>query len=715
MICQSCGRRPASVRMLIRVDGQRAIIQMCLTCMHATHEGAFGQRESGPSERESMAERPGLLDTFGRDLTRLAREGRIDPVIGRDAEIERVIRILVRRTKNNPVLIGEPGVGKTAIAEGLARRIIEERVPGALKGRRVIALDLAGMVAGTKYRGEFEERLKGVLTELETAPGQTILFIDELHTLVGAGASEGAMDAAQILKPALARGEIQVMGATTLDEYRQHIEKDAALERRFQPVKVAEPALPEATRILEGLRPDYERHHGVQILPEAIQAAVELSDRYIRDRFLPDKAIDLLDEACAGLRLADRDPAARRRELTARAEQLEVAKREAIAAERFEDAARHKQEWLEIRKELEEVPGPDSRTSSRDLPTVDAEAIARIVSEWTGIPATRLTQDEARRLLDLEADLARQVIDQDLAVSRLAQVIRRGRSGLRDPRRPVGSLLFLGPTGVGKTELARALARQLFHDEDALIRLDMSEYAERHTVSRLVGAPPGYIGHDEAGQLTECVRRRPHAVVLFDEIEKAHPDVHTLLLQVLEDGRLTDSRGRTVDFRHTVILMTSNVGSQALVDGHGGALGFASRRTDEDDVRFEQIEKRVQEALREHFRPEFLNRLDETVVFRPLSRAALHRILDLQIAGCKQRFEALGHRLEVTPTAREALLDEGVDPRYGARPLRRAVQRRIETPLGDLVIRGLRPGGSVTIDHDGQEFHLALPTADRVA
>jgi len=651
---------------------------------------------AGPGRRTN-AKRTPTLDTYGRDLTQLAAAGNLDPVIGREKEIERVIQILSRRTKNNPVLIGEPGVGKTAVAEGLAEAIVSNRVPETLRGKRVIALDLGSLVAGTKYRGEFEERLKKVLDEIKRS-GDIILFIDEMHNIIGAGAAEGAIDASSILKPLLARGELQCIGATTLDEYRKHVEKDAALERRFQPVMISEPTVEETMKILQGLRDRYEAHHKVKYTDEALEAAVKLSDRYVSDRFLPDKAIDLIDEAGSRVRMKASETPDELRALDEKIAELAHEKEAAVARQEFEKAAEFRDKEQELRK-LREEKKKDWQT--RDIPVksqVTADDIANIVSDWTGIPVKKLAAEESERLLHLEDELHRRVIGQSEAVEAVARAVRRSRAGLKDPKRPIGSFIFLGPTGVGKTELARTLAEALFGDEDAMIRLDMSEYQERHTVSRLVGAPPGYVGYDEGGQLTEAVRRKPYSVVLLDEIEKAHPDVFNVLLQVLEDGRLTEARGRTVDFRNTVIIMTSNAGAEVI---HGKAvLGFT---TEKDTERAHvEMKDRVMDAVKRIFRPEFLNRVDEIIVFHSLTTAPLKSIVDLQLREVANRLsEASSIAVEVTDAAKEKLIAEGTDPAYGARPLRRAIQRLVEDPLSDLVLRGqFKAGDKVVVDLD---------------
>lgn len=658
--------------------------------------GAGRRPAQGQARRGERGKTP-TLDSFGRDLTVLAGQGKLDPVIGRDKEIERVIQILSRRTKNNPVLIGEPGVGKTAIAEGLAQNIIDGAVPETLKGRRVVTLDLGALVAGTKYRGEFEERLKRVLDEIKRS-GNVILFIDEMHNIIGAGGAEGAIDASSILKPMLSRGELQCIGATTLDEYRKHVEKDAALERRFQPVMVNEPTLEETIEILIGLRDRYEAHHKVKYTDEALEAAARLSQRYVADRFLPDKAIDLIDEAGSKVRLRAFEAPSDLRDLETRIAELAKEKEAAVAAQQFEKAAEFRDQEQELRKTLDEKKKMWQRDDVPVKSTVNAEDIAQIVSDWTGIPVKRLASTESERLLQLEDELHERVIGQDEAVSAVARAIRRSRAGLKDPKRPIGSFIFLGPTGVGKTELARSLAEVMFNDEDAMIRLDMSEYQERHTVSRLVGAPPGYVGYDEGGQLTEAVRRKPYSVVLLDEIEKAHPDVFNVLLQVLEDGRLTEARGRTVDFRNVVIIMTSNAGAEAI---HGKAvLGFT---TDRDTARaHEDMKDRVMDAVKATFRPEFINRVDEIIVFHALTVEHLKSIVDLQLKDVAGRLEETWDiKTQITDRAKEKLIEEGTDPDYGARPLRRAIQRLIEDPLSDMVLRGeFHEHESVLVDLD---------------
>ena len=649
--------------------------------------GAPGINPQGNSDSETP-----LLDEFGRDLNQMAEEGKIDPVIGRDREIERVVQILSRRTKNNPVLIGEPGVGKTAIAEGLARRIIEGSATDVLAEKRVITLDMASMVAGTKYRGEFEERLKKVLDEVRK-DGSVILFIDELHTLIGAGAAEGSMDAANILKPALARGEIQVIGATTLDEYKKHIEKDAALERRFQPVMVGEPSVDEAIEILKGLRDRYEAFHGVKITDDALVAAVKLSERYISDRFLPDKAIDLMDEAASRIRIAERPEDPSRKEKMKQIENLEKEKEEAILAQEFERAATVRDQIQTAQKELESA----KESSGKDQRVVNEDTIAQVVSGWTGIPVSRLEEEESQRLLKMEEVLHSRVVGQDKAVSAVSKAVRRSRAGLKDPKRPIGSFLFLGPTGVGKTELAKALAEALFGDEQSMIRLDMSEYMEKHTVSRLVGAPPGYVGYDEGGQLTEAVRRKPYSVILLDEIEKAHPDVFNMLLQVLDDGRLTDGQGRTVDFRNTVIIMTSNAGVKA-AGMDSAAMGFLANNGKEEKVNGQDA-KEILEAVKRIFRPEFLNRLDDMIVFTNLSHDEQREILDILLTGVQKRLAEHELALEFTLEAKDYILAEGVDSQYGARPLKRAIQRMIEDELADSLLRkDFAEGDTILID-----------------
>ena len=653
-----------------------------------------GQMGPGISPKGKAKSNTPALDAFGRDLTSLARDGKLDPVIGREKEIERVIQVLSRRTKNNPVLIGEPGVGKTAIVEGLAQRIAEGHVPEILRDRRVAALDLAALVAGSKYRGEFEERLKRVMDEIRNA-GNIILFIDEMHTIIGAGAAEGAIDAASILKPALARGELQCIGATTIDEYRKHVEKDAALERRFQPITVEEPSVDDTILILKGLRDRYEAHHRVEITDSAIEAAARLSDRYVTERFLPDKAIDLIDEAASRVRLRTFMPPPNLKELEEKVDQLRKEKEAAVQSQEFEKAARLRDQEQRMRALLEEQKAEWEQKKVTDKCTVTEDDIAHIVSSWTGIPVKRLAMEESQRLLQLEDTLHHRVIDQDEAVHAVARAIRRARAGLKDPKRPIGSFIFLGPTGVGKTELARALAEALFGDEDAMIQIDMSEYMERHTVSRLVGAPPGYVGYEEGGQLTEAVRRRPYSVVLLDEIEKAHPEVFNVLLQVLEDGRLTEAKGRTVDFRNSVIIMTSNAGAQFIKADSG--LGF--RPAKDTERSYEDMKNRIMDEVKRTFRPEFLNRVDEIIVFHPLSDENLKEIVNLMLKRVEARLNENGLRMRVTEEAKAKLIREGYDPNYGARSLRRAIQRLIEDPLSEEVLQGrFKPGDMVLVD-----------------
>ncbi|HZA44495.1 MAG TPA: ATP-dependent Clp protease ATP-binding subunit [Rubrobacter sp.] len=675
--------------------------------------GTSGTAAGGPGMgggQQGPPSKTPTLDQVSRDLTQMAREGELDPVIGRAEEIARVVRILSRRTKNNPVLIGEAGVGKTAVAEGLAQRIVSEDIPESLRGKRVLALDVGGLVAGTRFRGDFEERMQQMLKELQQEEKNIVLFIDELHTIVGAGGADGAVNASNMLKPALARGELQVVGATTLDEYRKHVEKDPALERRFQPVLVDEPTVDETVAILFGLRDRYEAHHRVHVSDEAIVASAQLGDRYIADRFLPDKAIDLLDEAAAEVRLRSTVPPVDVRRMEEEIASLEREKDDAVRAEDYEKAANLKQRQEQLKIELEQVQEGWVGRLETDAPEVTREDIARILEEWTGVPATNIVQEEAERLLNLEAVLHERVVGQEPAVSAVAEAIRRARAGIKDPKRPVGSFIFLGPTGVGKTELARTLAEYLFGDQEAMIRIDMSEFQEAHTVSRLVGAPPGYVGYDEAGQLTEQVRRRPYSVVLFDEIEKAHPDVFNTLLQVLDDGRLTDAKGRTVNFENTVIIMTSNVGSQHLVSTR--QFGF----TPSDGVDFRETERRAREALERAFRPEFLNRVDEIIVFQPLSKEDVLRIVDIMLGRLNKHLESQRVRIEVTDAAKEFLAEEGYDPKFGGRPLARAIRRYIENPLSSRIIGGeFDPGDTVVVDRagDGLSFEARVPAAQQ--
>ncbi|MGN0442637.1 MAG: ATP-dependent Clp protease ATP-binding subunit [Acutalibacteraceae bacterium] len=647
------------------------------------------------------------LEKFGEDLTEKAKKGGIDPVIGREKEINRVIQILSRRTKNNPCLIGEPGVGKTAVAEGLALRIANGDVPDLLKNKRVFALDLTGMVAGSKYRGDFEERIKAAMDEVKN-DGNIILFIDELHTIIGAGSAEGSADAANILKPALARGDLQVIGATTINEYRKHIEKDAALERRFQPVTVGEPTTEETVQILKGLRDRYEAHHKVSIPDEAINVAVDLSSRYITDRFLPDKAIDLIDEAASKVRLSAHTQPSGLKELEDRINRLEQEKSAAINAQEFEQAAKLRDEQNEAKAQLEKAKDEWKQNTDNSSGTVTEEDIANIVSQWTGIPVSKLTQEESQKLLNMEEILHRRVVGQNEAVDSVARAIRRGRVGLKDPKRPQGSFIFLGPTGVGKTELCKALAEAVFGDENAMIRLDMSEYMEKHTVSKLVGSPPGYVGYDEGGQLTDRVRSHPYSVVLFDEIEKAHPDVFNMLLQILEDGRLTDSQGRLVDFKNTVIIMTSNVGARLITDAENGKLGFAFEDKDGEKKAEREnanVKELVMGELKKVFRPEFLNRVDDIIVFNKLSESEIEQISGKMLDNLKTRLKALEININFTDAAIKAVAKEGYDPVYGARPLRRAIRQKIEDSLSQQILEEkIKSGDSVICDYRDNAF-----------
>ena len=641
------------------------------------------------------------LDEFGSNLTELAAKGNLDPVVGRQKEIERVIQILGRRTKNNPVLIGEPGVGKTAIAEGLAQRIANRDIPDILEDKRVVTLDIGLLVAGTKYRGEFEERLKKIMDEIRQA-GNIVLVIDEVHTLIGAGAAEGAIDAANILKPALARGELQCIGATTLDEYRKHIERDAALERRFQPVMVGEPSVDETIEILYGLRERYEQHHKLKILDEALEAAAKLSDRYISDRFLPDKAIDLMDEAGSRVRLMNSQLPDAAKELDRELRQILKQKDEAVRSQDFDRAGELKDKEIDLKAQIRAIAQAKKAESDRGTegsPTVTAEEIAHIVASWTGVPVNKLTESESEKLLNMEDTLHQRLIGQEDAVKAVSRAIRRARVGLKNPNRPIASFIFSGPTGVGKTELTKSLAAYFFGSEDAMIRLDMSEYMERHTVSKLIGSPPGYVGYNEGGQLTEAVRRKPYTVVLFDEIEKAHPDVFNLLLQILEDGRLTDAKGRTVDFKNTLLIMTSNIGSQVIEKG-GGSLGFEFSEN-RSDSQYNRIRSLVNEELKKFFRPEFLNRLDEIIVFRQLTRDEVKEIAEILLKEVFSRLTEQNIGISVTDKFKERLVEEGYNPSYGARPLRRAIMRLLEDVLAEEILSGrLRDGDTSIVDID---------------
>ena len=691
----------AQVLTNMEIDLKRArkeVIQLLGGEEGAAHPEAGGK--SGPQTP--------TVDTFGRDLTRLAREGKLDPVIGRDKEIERVIQVLSRRTKNNPCLIGEPGVGKTAIAEGLAQRIMESNVPDILRGKRLVTIELAAVVAGTKYRGEFEERLRKLMQELRQA-GNVMVFIDELHTIIGAGAAEGAIDASNILKPALARGEMQCIGATTLDEYRKHIEKDPALERRFQPIVVGEPDKEESLAILKGLRDRYEAHHKVKITDEALEAAVNLSDRYISDRFLPDKAIDLIDEAASRVRIRSYTAPPDLKQIEEKLANLRTEKEAAVRNQEFEQAAELRDQERKIKEELSELKKEwEQQIGIADLSLVTDEDVAYIVSSWTGVPVKKLAEEESARLLNLEQILHERVIGQDEAVESVSRAIRRARAGLKDPKRPVGSFIFLGPTGVGKTELARALAEAMFGDERNMIRLDMSEYMEKHTAARLIGAPPGYVGYDEGGQLTEQVRRKPYSVVLFDEIEKAHPDVFNVLLQILEDGRLTDGKGRTVDFRNVVVIMTSNVGATFM---QRTALGFGA--ADEADSH-ERMKERILSDLKRTFRPEFLNRVDDIIVFHALSEEHIQQIVAIMLGELNLRVSEFGLKVDVSPEARAALVKEGFDPTFGARPLRRVIQKRLEDNISEEMLQGkITPGDTIAVTVEEGKYRFKSGTVKK--
>lgn len=678
--------------------------------MQGGAEEGFGgfENESAPNGSQKGGS---ALDKFGRDLTQAAKNGEIDPVIGREKEIQRVIQILSRRTKNNPVLIGEPGVGKTAVAEGLALEIAKGNVPEILKDKRVVSLDLTGMVAGAKYRGDFEERIKAAIDEVKKSKN-TILFIDELHTIVGAGAAEGSADAANILKPSLARGDFQVIGATTLNEYRKYIEKDAALERRFQPVKVGEPTPEQAVQILKGLRDSYEAHHKVKITDEAINAAVTLSSRYIADRYLPDKAIDLIDEGASKVRLASLTSPDNVKELEDEIADYEKEKASAINEQDFERAARLRDEQKELQTKLDDAKKKWQEQQKGNSGEVTAEDIAKIVSEWTGIPVVQLTKEESERLLNMENVLHERVIGQSEAVTAIAKAIRRGRVGLKDPKRPVGSFIFLGPTGVGKTELCKALAEAMFGDENAMLRLDMSEYMEKHTVSKLIGSPPGYVGFEEGGQLTEKVRRKPYSVVLFDEIEKAHPDVFNMLLQILEDGRLTDSQGRTVDFKNTIIIMTSNVGARLITEKQS-SLGFNSENENAEESEKKDIKELVTGELRKVFRPEFLNRVDDIIVFNKLNKEEIKQIAVKMLKTLENRLDKMNIKISFTDNAISEIADKGFDESYGARPLRRAIQNEIEDPLSEQMLEGkVKDGAVVTCDFADGQFTFTTANAN---
>ncbi|WLD93499.1 ATP-dependent protease ATP-binding subunit ClpC [Alkalihalobacillus sp. AL-G] len=670
----------------------------------------LGSNESSSSAHggSSATANTPTLDSLARDLTVIAREDSLDPVIGRSKEIQRVIEVLSRRTKNNPVLIGEPGVGKTAIAEGLAQQIINNEVPETLRDKRVMTLDMGTVVAGTKYRGEFEDRLKKVMDEIRQA-GNIILFIDELHTLIGAGGAEGAIDASNILKPALARGELQCIGATTLDEYRKYIEKDAALERRFQPIRVNEPTKDESKQILQGLRDRYEAHHRVTITDDAINEAVKLSDRYISDRYLPDKAIDLIDEAASKVRLRSYTAPPNLKELEQKLESVRKEKDAAVQSQEFEKAASLRDSEQKLREELESTKNIWKEKQGQENTEVTPEDIALVVANWTGIPVSKLKQEETERLLKMESILHDRLIGQEEAVKAISKAIRRARAGLKDPKRPIGSFIFLGPTGVGKTELARALAEALFGDDDSIIRIDMSEYMEKHTTSRLVGSPPGYVGHEEGGQLTEKVRRNPYSVILLDEIEKAHPEVFNILLQVLEDGRLTDSKGRTVDFRNTVVIMTSNVGASTLK--RNKHMGFTAQSENQE---YESMKIKVMDELKKAFRPEFLNRIDETIVFHSLEKAHLKQIIGLMANQLQKRLSEQGIDIKLTDAALDKIAEEGYDPDYGARPLRRALQRRVEDRLSEELLSGnISKGQTVKIDVKDNDFTVNLVGAGK--
>ncbi len=654
------------------------------------------------------------LDEFGSNLTQMAGEGKLDPVVGRQQEIERVIQILGRRTKNNPVLIGEPGVGKTAIAEGLAQRIANKDIPDILEEKRVVTLDIGLLVAGTKYRGEFEERLKKIMDEIRQA-GNVILVIDEVHTLIGAGAAEGAIDAANILKPALARGELQCIGATTLDEYRKHIERDAALERRFQPVQVGEPSVEETIEILYGLRERYEQHHKLKILDEALEAAAKLSDRYISDRYLPDKAIDLIDEAGSRVRLINSQLPPAAKELDKELREVLKQKDDAVRSQDFDQAGELRDREMEIKEQIRTIASSKKAEGEGEdsSAVVDAEEIAHIVASWTGVPVNKITESESEKLLHMEDTLHNRIIGQEDAVKAVSRAIRRARVGLKNPNRPIASFVFSGPTGVGKTELTKALATYFFGSEDAMIRLDMSEYMERHTVSKLIGSPPGYVGYNEGGQLTEAVRRRPYTVVLFDEIEKAHPDIFNMLLQILEDGRLTDAKGRTVDFKNTLLILTSNIGSKVIEKG-GGGLGFEFAE-DEAEAKYNRISSLVKEELKSYFRPEFLNRLDEIIVFRQLSKDEVKEISEILLKEVFQRLTEQEITLEVTDKFKDRLVDEGYNPAYGARPLRRAIMRLLEDVLAEEILSGrLGEGDNAVVDIDEENNVKIIPQKEKI-